>query len=244
MDPLEKKTIAGALVTGESEEETVFLLKELKKWFLDPVNFLTIDFSARLEAGVNEVFPYVILQKCVFYAIQLLTRGLIKEFTKIKKEHFLDHIEEWKLLRRFTHALEKNEQTIDTASIKFDDVELSLQIYSRLRKCLSRADLKQIEQELQSFFSSSQFSKWKAKHAFISKYDDIFSKRNFTFSLKGITYVIPKIYIAFRTAIRELRKELEETKSHFNKVNYLVLMNPNNMKSFQKKELRKALANF
>ena len=56
-----KNQIAGALVTGESEEETAFLLKELKKWLPNPVNFMTIDFSTRLEAGVNEVFPDVIL---------------------------------------------------------------------------------------------------------------------------------------------------------------------------------------
>jgi len=55
---------------------------------------MTIDFSARLEAGVNAVFPNVLLQKCVFHAVQLLTRGLIKEFTKIKKENLLDHIAE------------------------------------------------------------------------------------------------------------------------------------------------------
>ncbi|KKL77446.1 hypothetical protein LCGC14_2034810 [marine sediment metagenome] len=205
---------------------------------------MTIDFSTRLEAGVNEVFPDVILQKCVFHAIQLLTRGLIKEFTKIKKEHLLDHIEEWKLLRRHTLSLEKNEQINVKSLFKFDDVEFSWQIYSKMRKCLFRKDPIQIKQELQSFFSSSQFNKWNGKHMFLSKYHEIFKKKNFKYSVKGITYIFPKIYKAFRAAIREIRKELEEAKSHFSKVKYLVLMNPINMKSHHRTKLRKFLKEF
>ena len=89
---------------------------------------MTIDFSARLESGVNDVFPDVIIQKCVFHAIQLLTRGLIKEFTKIKKEHFLDHIEEWKVIRRYTLTSEKDKHAAKLTPFKFNDVELAKEI--------------------------------------------------------------------------------------------------------------------
>lgn len=205
---------------------------------------MTIDFSARLESGVNAVFPNMIVQKCVFHAIQLLTRGLRKEFTKTKKEHLLDHIEEWKILGRYTLSLEKGEQTVDISPFKFYDVKLAWRIYAQLRGCLSRNDPRQIERELQSFFSSSPFSKWNGKHVFLSKYDDIFSKRNFKYSIKGIEYIVPKIYKAFRAAIRELRKELEDSKSHFNKVTFLILMNPINMELYHRKKLRKYLKEF
>jgi len=114
----------------------------------NPVNFMTIDFSARLESGVNGVFPNVIVQKCVFHAIQLLTRGLSKEFTKIKKEHLLDHIEEWKILRRHTLLLEKGEQTVDVPPFKFYDVKLAWKIYAQLREHLSRNSPRQIESSL------------------------------------------------------------------------------------------------
>ena len=205
---------------------------------------MTIDFSTRLDSGVNEVFPDVIVQKCVFHAIQLLTRGLKKEFTKKKKEHLLDHIEEWNLLRRRTISLEKNEQIVNMTPFKFDDVELAWHIYFQLRRSLSSKEPRQIEQGCQSFFSSSQFIKWKGKYVFISKYNEIFNKKGLKYSVKGIKYVIPKIYKAFRAAIRDLRKELEEAKSHFNKVKYLVLMNPINMKSYHSKKLRKYLKEF
>ena len=205
---------------------------------------MTIDFSTRLESGVNEVFPDVIIQKCVFHAIQLLTRGLLKEFTRRKKEYLLDHIEEWKKLRRQTLSLEKNEQLQDKTPFKFDDVESTWQIYSKLRSLLFSNDLRRIERELQLFFSSSQFIKWKGKHVFLSKYEVIFTKGKFKFSKKAMKYIIPKIYKAFRAAIRELRKELEESKSHFNKVKYLLLMNPINMESYHRTKLRKYLKEF
>ena len=205
---------------------------------------MTIDFSARLEAGVNEVFPKVILQKCVFHAIQLLTRGLLKEFTKIKKEHLLDHIKGWTILRRYTLSLEKGEQTAAPAPFKFNDVELALQIYLRLRSCISRNDPRQIEQGLHSFFLTSLFNNWKGKDAFAFKYNNLFIKKKLKYSAKGIKYIVPKIYEAFRATIKELRKELEESKSHFNKVKYLVLMNPINMKSYHRNKLRKYLKEF
>lgn len=208
------------------------------------VNFMTIDFSARLEAGVKQVFPDVILQKCVFHAIQLLTRGLIKEFTKIKKEHLLDHIEEWKILRRYTLSLEKNEKTAEIPPFKFNDMELARQIYLRLRSCVSHKNPRQIEQELYSFFSTSIFDNWKAKQVFMSKYNDIFITEKFKYTMKGMKYIVPKIYKAFRAAIRGLRKNLEKSKSHFNKIKYLVLRNPINMEPYHRRKLRKYLKEF
>jgi len=243
-DSLEKKPLAGALVTGESEEEVTFLLEELKKWLPSGVNFMTIDFSARLEAGVSEVFPNVLVQKCVFHAIQLLTRGLLKEFGKIKKEHLLNHINEWKILSRYTLSLEKDEHTVKLAPFQFNDVELAKEIYMKLWSCISLNKPSLIEQALLSLFSTSLFDNWEGKQVFLSKYERIFTKKKLKYSVKGIKYIIPKTYKGFRAAIREIRKKLEEKKSHFNKVKYLVLMNPVNMKPYHQSKLRKYLKEF
>lgn len=205
---------------------------------------MTIDFSPALEAGVKEVFPNVILQKCVFHAIQLLTRGLRKEFTKKKNEILLDHIKEWNILRKYTLSLENDEQTPELAPFKFEDVDLAKELVLQLRKCLLQESPKQIERELELFFSTPLFNNWKGKQGFTSRYHDIFLKKKLKFSSKGIAYIVPHIYKAFRAAIRELRKELEESKSHFNKVKYLVLMNPLNMKPYHITKLRKYLKEF
>ncbi len=243
-DSLKKKPVAGALVTGESEEEATFLLEELKKWLPSVVSFMTIDFSARLEAGVNEVFPNVLVQKCVFHAIQLLTRGLIKEFTKKKKENLLDHIEEWRILRRYTLSLEKEEPIKELTPFLFTDVERAKEIYAHLRRCISLNDPKHVEEALLSFFTTPIFDKWEGKQVFMSKYEDIFVKKKFKYSEKGIKYIVPKLYKGFRAAIREIRRELEEKKSHFNKVKFLVLMNPVNMEPYHRIKLRRYLKEF
>ncbi|TFF86073.1 MAG: hypothetical protein EU517_00915 [Promethearchaeota archaeon] len=243
-DSLKKHPLAGALVTGESEEEVVFLLEQLKKWLPSAVTFMTIDFSTRLEAGVNLVFPNILVQKCVFHAIQLLTRGLLKEFTKIKKEYLLNHIKEWKALRKYTLSLEKDDLTAELSPFQFNDVELAKEIYGKLRCCVTLQDSQQIEQALLSLFSTPLFNNWEGKRVFASKYEAIFAKRNFTFSKKSIKYIVPMIYKGFRAAIREIRKKVEEKKSRFNKAKYLVLMNPVNMKPYHRRKLRKYLKEF
>ena len=205
---------------------------------------MTIDFSTRIESGVKAIFPNVIVQKCVFHSLQLLTSGLIKELNQIKKTYLLDHIEEWNELRRYTISLEKNEIGKNKIHLTFDDTKDAWQLYVRLRDILSRENPQQIERDMLSFFSLSQFIRWKGKHVFLQKYNDIFIKRQLKYSIKGLKYVIPKIFKAWRGAIRELRKELEASKSHFNKVKYLILMNPLNMRSYHTKKLRKYLKEF
>ena len=205
---------------------------------------MTIAFSARLEAGVNEVFPNVLIQKCVFHAIQLLTRGLQKEFIRIKREQLLDHIEEYKILSRYTIALEKREYPIALAPFHFSDVDLAKRIYTRIRNCVSMNDPKQTEKALHIFFSTALFLNWRGKQVFLSKYEDIFIKYKLNYSTRGIKYIIPKVYKGFRAAIRELRKEHEGTKAHFNKVKYLILMNPINMEPHHRFKLRKYLKGF
>ena len=205
---------------------------------------MTIDFSARIESGVKAVFPNAIVQKCVFHAIQLLTRGLIKELAMIKKEYLLDHIEEWNQLSRYTIALEKKEKNKNKLQLSFNDTKYAWHLYLKLRDVLYRNNPQKIERELWSFFSTSRFVKWKGKHVFLQKFVVIFTKRKLKFSNKGMKYVIPKIYKAWRAAIRSLRKELEVSKAHFNKVKYLILMNPLNMQPYHKKKLRKYLKEF
>jgi len=205
---------------------------------------MTIDFSSRIESGVKAIFPHVIVQKCIFHAIQLLTRGLIKEFFKIKKEQLLDHIEEWKELGRYSIDLEKNEKSKSKLQFRFEDTKYAWYIYESLKEIISRKNPLQMERELLLFFSISHFTKWNGKKVFLQKYDNIFTKSKLKFSTKAMKYVIPKVYKAWRSTIRELRKEIELSKSRFNTIKYLILMNPVNMKPYHNKKLSKYLKEF
>jgi len=236
-DSLHNKLIAGALVSSESEAETTFFLQTLKEWLPKPVKFMTIDFSSRIEAGVKAVFPEVTIQKCVFHAIQLLLRGLVRELTRVKNERYLAHIKEWNHLRRISISLEKNENSEPKLDLPFKDTTYAWKIYQDLRTCIIKESPREIERKLSLYFLTPTFRSWKGNVTFLKKYEDIFIKRKFKFSKKALKYVIPKIYKAWRGAIRELRMELETIKSQFNKIKYLILMNPVNMEPYHRNKL-------
>ncbi|MHA1500163.1 MAG: hypothetical protein ACTSRT_21775 [Promethearchaeota archaeon] len=236
--------MAGALVSSESEAETTFFLQTLKEWLPKPVKFMTIDFSSRIESGVKAVFPEVTIQKCIFHAIQLLLRGLIKELTKIKYERYLPHIKEWNQLRRISIDVEKSEECEPKLDLQFTDTAYAWKIYQDLRSCLTKNGPREIERKLSQFFLTPHFRNWKGKETFLQKYEDIFIKSKFKFSEKALKYVIPKTCKAWRGAIRKLREEIETTKSQFNKIKYLILMNPKNMEPYHRKKLRKYLKIF
>jgi len=241
---LHNKPIAGALVSRESEKETTFFLNSLKEWLPKPVKFVTIDFSRRIESGVNAVFPGVTIQKCIFHAIQLLTRGLLKELTRVKNEQLLAHIKEWNQLRRVSITFEKNQKLEPELNLKFKDTVYAWKIYQELRSCVTNKGPREIEYNLAQLFLKPLFKNWKGKLVFLQKYEDIFAKRKTKFSEKGLEYIVPKTYKAWRGAIRELRFELEVIKTKFHTIKYLILMNPLNMKPYHRKKLRKYLKIF
>ncbi|MBD3214707.1 MAG: hypothetical protein GF311_19000 [Candidatus Lokiarchaeota archaeon] len=243
-DSIHKNPIAGALVAGESKEETFFFLTHLKQWIKKPLSLVTIDFSTRILSGLEEVYPHVPIQKCVFHAIQLLTRGYIKELTRIKRTRLLNHIKEFTLLRRKSLDREKGKMLKIELNLDFSDTQHSLSIYNSLHKILSNTSPTIIESKLIGFFAQQDFRTWKGHELFLESYKKIFTERNFNFSRKALKYIIPKIYKAWRAAIRGLRIDLEHTKTIFNKAKYLVLMNPKNMELFHRRELRKCLKTF
>ncbi|MBY9016691.1 MAG: hypothetical protein KGD68_13440 [Candidatus Lokiarchaeota archaeon] len=85
------------------------------------------------------------IQNCSFYATQLLTRELLKELNKIKRERLLIYIEEWRKLRHLIFSLEKSEQTHDIPPFKVDDVKLARQLYTKLREIFPCNAPKEIE---------------------------------------------------------------------------------------------------
>jgi len=243
-DSVKKKPLAGALVTGESEEEASFFLSALKNWLKNVVHFVTIDFSTKLEASVRTVFPDATIQKCVFHAGQLLTRGLIKELTRIKNERLQAHVKEWNLLRKMSFDVEKSVPLKEELSLQFEDARLAWQICLKLQEIFQQTSPSKIQRNLEVFFSTSEFLRWEGRSMFLEKYIAIFVKRKFKFTPKGLKYVVSHVYKAWRAAIRVLREEVEQSKARFRKIKYLVLTNPLYMKKYRRKKLRKYLKEF
>ncbi len=190
------------------------------------------------------MFPDADLQKCVFHAAQLLTRGLLKELTRLKNEHFHAHVKEWNLVRSTSFAIEKKSSLKKALALHYPDVRLSWQVYQKLRRIFQQRNPLKIKRDLEVFFSTSKFLRWRGSRSFLNHYTNAIAKRKFAFTSKGLKYIASHAYKAWRATIRQFRKRLERLRSRFNKAKYLVLTNPLNTKKYQRKKLRKYLKVF
>lgn len=241
-DPIRKQVLAGALVRGESEDETDYFLQALKDWVSHPINYVTIDFSNRLEAGVKKHFSEGQILKCAFHASQLLNRGFLKELIRIKNEKLLEPIREWNLLRSNSIEIEEKNRLKKQLQLKFNDTKIAWKIYMKIRGIFSLDQPHLVQEGFVKFFQNSLLKQWKGVKVLKKRYHEIITRHHFT--KKGIVYIEQKVYKAWRAVIREFRKNIEKSKEDFNDIKYLLLMNPINMNNFQKYQIREYLRKF
>ena len=203
---------------------------------------MTIDFSARLEAGVKQFFNEEQILKCAFHAPQLLNRGLLKELTRLKNEKYRDEIKELSFLGRLSLEFEGKNRKNKQKTLKFADSKKAWQIYLKLRSIFSLNSPVKIKTGVLKFLSELSLNHWKGANLLREKCQSFIPVRNLT--EKGLKTFKTKVYRAWRAIVRFFRKELEELKSGFQDAKYLVLMNPINMDRFEKKALREALVKF
>ena len=216
-------------------------MKKLIEW-LGPINYVTIDFSARLEAGIKEFFNEEQILKCAFHAPQLLNRGLLKELTRLKNEKYQAEINELSFLGRLSLEFEAKNRNTKQKELKFTDSKKAWQVYLKLRSIFSFNNPAKSEACIIQFLSDSSLTHWKGANLLKEKCLSFISARGLT--KKGLETFKSRVYRAWRAIIRSFRNELEELKSGFQDAKYLVLMNPINMDRFEKKALRKSLVKF
>ena len=216
-------------------------MKKLIEW-LGPIKYVTIDFSARLEAGVKQFFNEEQILKCAFHAPQLLNRGLLKELTRLKNEKYQDEIKELSFLGRLSLEFEAKNRNNKQRELKFVDSKKVWQIYLKLRSIFSLSSLVKIKMCFINFLSELSLTPWKGVNLLKEKCWSFMPARGLT--EKSLETFKSKVYQAWRAIIRSFRKELEELKFGFQDAKYLVLMNPINMDQFEKKSLREALVKF
>jgi len=111
-------------------------VEKLIEW-LGPINYVTIDFSTRLEAGVKQFFNEEQILKCGFHAPQLLNRGLLKELTRLKNKKYQDEIKELSFLGRLSLEFEAKTRNNKQRDLKFADSKKAWQLYLKLRSLFS-----------------------------------------------------------------------------------------------------------
>jgi len=203
---------------------------------------VTIDFSARLEAGVKQFFNDDQILKCAFHTPQLLNRGLLKELTRLKNEKYQDEIKELAFLRRVSLAHEEEKQNNKEYKFKFADTKKAWHVYLEIWAIFTLGTPFEIENRLRTFLHDLSPYQWKGADLLRGICNSLFPKCGLT--EKSLPLFKTRVYRAWRGAIRYFRKELEDLKSGFRDAKYLVLMNPLNMGAHEKKALRRALAEF
>lgn len=240
-DRVTKKNLAGAIVKSENEKDTAFFIERLIEW-VGPINYITIDFSDRLEAGVKQFFTEEQILKCAFHAPQLLNRGLLKELTRLKNEKYQHEIKELAYLGRFSLEIEAKDRILPSKELTFIDSKRAWQVYLKLRSIFSIKNPSKLQKNLLMYLSTLSITHWKGADLLKEKCISFLPVRGLT--VKSLDSFKLKTYRAWRAIIRSFRKTLEELKSGFQDAKYLVLMNPINMDRREKKALRKALKKF
>lgn len=242
-DPVYKKDLAGAVVKKEDEKDTAFFLKALIDW-LKPfgINYITIDFSERLEAGVKRFFTDEQILKGTFHASQLLTNGISKELIRLKNKKYVNRIKEFSYIRHFSLNLEEDNVVIKNINFQFHEPKIAWEIYLKLRSIFSAHDLRKIEVDLRRFLNSTKMEQWKGGEDFKERCKRFFPKRGLT--QKGVIHFKRSVYRAWRGVIRRFRMDIEKQKSGFNDARFIVLKNPLTMKDYEIKKLRKSLKRF
>jgi hypothetical protein len=242
-DPVNKKDLAGAVVKKEDEIDTAFFLEALIEW-LKPynINYITIDFSERLEAGAKHFFTDEQILKGTFHASQLLTKGITKELIRLKDKMYTNKIREFLYIREFSLNLEEEKAMMKNITFQYSEPKIAWEIYLELREIFSANDLRKIEVDLRVFLDGTKINQWKGGQVFKDRCKQFFPKRGLT--QKGVTHFKRSVYRAWRGVIRGFRREIEKHKSGFNDARFIVLKNPITMKAHEKRKLRKSLKQF
>lgn len=221
---------------GERGDEATLFLKWLRDVLGMHPKYITIDFDEAWDISVEAVFPNALILRCTFHAVQLLTRGLVKEFNRLQKELNGDFIKECNEARRLSLAAEIGESL--TAKKPFVQdfckrwLELSQEILHLQQEHEPRAFTVSLETLL------ARIRAWNADvfKRFKTKLDAKMPKGNFT--TKGLVWFKPEIGKKWRSMLAEIRQEREEKKSEFASAKYLLMKKPKNMEKWEEKELR------
>lgn len=222
--------------TGERIDEITFFLKWLRDDLGLKPSFITMDFDDSWEIGVKIVFPDATIIICTFHAIQLLTRGLIKEFNRLQRKMNGVFINECKLARKYSLTLERGGNEPSTVSFSSEFCRMWFDFAKEI-------DALTLLQEPDTFTKSldgllQRMKTWNQDIAsrFTEKINSKKPKKGFT--LKSLQYFAPKLGKMWRSVLTTIRQEREEKKKEFARAKYLLLKKPANLEDWEKSGLR------
>ncbi len=200
-----------------------------------------VDFAPALEAAARAVFPGADIGHDYFHAAQLLSRGLLKELTRLYRAECAKPVAEFHAAARSSLRADKG-GTLPAPVFTQPYLQGAWEVYREihaLRKCRGPASF---ERSWDRFCAQVEGSGWPGAARFLQLAREHYPKRDIT--RKGQDLFLKKVRGAWRATLREARERLEDRKASFAQARYLVLKNPANTRPEDVGALRAALADF
>lgn len=206
----------------------------------DP-EFITMDFDDTWFFAVMVVFPNALIIICTFHAIQLLTRGLLKELNHLQRKMNTIFIKECGIVRKASIALEKD-KTIAALPVLTQDFCVQWWFFYQEIHVISRSgDARSFTSKCRGLLASIQA--WDP--AVADKFSQELSSKTplSGFNKRNIKCFKDALKTKWRGVLRDFREVREEKKHEFADAKYLLLKKPKNLAKWEVEKLDTFLKN-
>jgi len=234
-NPLEGRPVGGILAAVEREGEITIFLAWLKpRLGRNPV-YATVDFDDAWEAPLKAVFPGITILICTFHAVQLLTRGLLKEFNRLQREHNASFIKECGAARKWS-AQRDNGSKEPPSALADRFCRRWAGFYARILKAGAERGADKFEVARRALLRAMR--RWDP--AVAAQYEKLLAPKlpKKRFARKGLARFKTEMRKQWRTVLRGARQEREASKKEFAEAKFLLLKKPENLSEWEGRRLK------
>jgi hypothetical protein len=210
------------------------------KWLRDVLKlhpkYITIDFDDAWDVSIEAIFPDALILRCTFHVVQLLTRGLVKEFNRLQRVLNGDFIKECNEARKISLAVESGEDVTNKKPLAQDFCKQWLLFSQEMLALCEENEPRSFTTSFETMLARIQAWDKETFERFTAKLDAKRPKRGFT--MKGLEWFKPELGKKWRSTLTEIRQDRETEKSEFANVKYLLLKKPKNMEKWEERDLR------
>ncbi len=214
------------MAAGEREGEIAIFLAWLKILLGGSPEYVTFDFRDGWEAPVKATFPKATILICTFHAVQLLTRGLLKEFNRLQRQENTTFIKECGAARKWSTRRDKGSRAPPPA-LSDGFCRRWAGFYAQvLNACRLRGAAKFGERH-RSLLRAMRRWDPDTTARYESSLATKLPKEGFT--VKGLARFKSEMKKKWRAELRCVRQKREATKKDLARAKYLLLKRPENL---------------
>jgi hypothetical protein len=200
----------------------------------DP-EFITMDFDDTWFVAVMVVFPNAMIIICTFHAIQLLTRGLLKELNHLQRKMNTIFIKECGIVRKVSLALEKSQPVKPLPVLTQDFCVKWLDFYQEINVVCKSGDVLSFMSVYHALIV--RIRAW--NQAIASKFEHELGANLSSFGInkQDMERLKRTLKTKWRGVLRDEREAREEKKREFADAKYLLLKKPVNLAKWENEKL-------